>query len=641
MIKGTGVFADATLYNTEVTDLSNGDNTFIWTVSNGTCSANASVTIHVDAAVSASTTPIAAQCGIYTATLTGNDPAPGTGLWTTTSGATITNPTAFNSGVTGLSNGDNVFTWTVTNGTCSEFATLTIHVNSLPTIVVSKVDATWASAIDGSVTMTPTSSGTYRYTLNPGGLSSGDQTIAYTFSNLTAGNYNWTMTDVNTMCSISGSITVGQPASIPLSGTVNYYNAAHTLLNNVVVKLNQAGSTVQTTTTDGSGAYLFNNVRPGTYDVVMATLKDMGGINSTDAGQVNAWNVLQISGVHPEIEKVRFLSGDVTGDLVNNSPDAAAIQQYFLTVGTSPVFDKPWEFWKAGDMVTTQQNSADNVMHISIPAQSSPVTQNFLGLVSGDFNQSFTPSNLKSAGGRSNSLTLIKGESIEVLPVSTIDLPVKAGSAMQVGAISLILNYPVDKLQVEGVFMKGDTNQPIQFNTINGELRIAWNSLNPISLAKGETMLTVRLKTKSSLTAGEVCRFELAANLLNELADGGFDIIQNASLIMDGLQMKNGVTAAIDIPVHSAQLLMTSYPNPFRENANIKYTLPEAGQVYLEITSILGNRIRLLSNQQQAEGEYSMSLDGSKLVPGVYMITLRLTNQYGSEFTKTIRMVKQ
>jgi hypothetical protein len=425
---------------------------------------------------------------------------------------------------------------------------------------------------------------------------------------------------------------------VTVSGVVNYYNTPNTPMNLVTVTLHQNGKPdVYSDITGVSGTYSIKDVCPGNYQVIFKTIKDVGGINAGDAAQVNAWSVAPY-----EIEKVRFLAGDVSGpdddsQLRTNSNDASMILDYFVN---GVIFDKPWEFWKTGETVNkiSQPNTTAEI-NIPSPSESPSVTQNFLGLVSGDFNKSFTPTSEKYAIMSSRSLSLVKGENIQMLRETSVDLPIKVNSAMQIGAISLILNYPNDKLQIEGVFLKDRPEQSVKFSVKDGELRIGWYSLDPILLTSGETMLTVRLKTTSNLNEGEVYSFELAANPLNELANGKYVVIPDAKLIMDGLQMKNSITAAVDIPVQSV-LLMNSYPNPFRENAKIEYTLPEAGQVTLEIINILGNRIMLLANQQQTAGEYSSNLDGSRLVPGVYLIILKFENQYGV-LTKTIRMVKQ
>ena len=67
-------------------------------------------------------TDITPACGATTATLAGNTPAAGTGLWSVVSGtATITTPTSPTSGVTGLaaSGGTATLRWTISNGTCT------------------------------------------------------------------------------------------------------------------------------------------------------------------------------------------------------------------------------------------------------------------------------------------------------------------------------------------------------------------------------------------------------------------------------------------------------------------------------------------------------------------------------------------
>lgn len=524
---------------------------------------------------------------------------------------------------------------TSTDGvTTSNAALLTIDqsVAIAPTAIVTQPSC---SLVTGTISVTSTTTG---LSFSIDGTNYGNTTGIFT--GVVPGSYSLTAKNALGCVSPPANVVVNAvPAAIQLSGTVKYHNAANTPMNNAAVKLVQSGNIIQETLTGIAGDYLFANVCPGTYDVVLTSLKDVGGINSTDAGQANAWNVTQTGGVHAAIEKVRFLGGDVNGNNSILSSDAAMIQQYFLTLGTAPVFDTPWEFWKAGDMITTQPQTS-NVMTINITAGSGPVTQNFLGLASGDFNQSFVPSPLKSAIAASQTLKLLKGEIIPVLPMTTIDLPIKAGSAMRVGAISLILNYPEDKLQIEGVFLKDRADQSVGFNTINGELRIGWNSLSPLSVSNGETMLTIRVKTTSDMNEKDVYGFELAANPLNELADGEFNVIPDAALKINELQLQKSVTVGINSLDRSAELMLTSSPNPFKEKAFIKYLLPDNGHVTLEVSGITGNRITVLSNEQQIAGEHSMNLDGGALSPGVYLITLKLENQLGVKI-KTIRIIKQ
>jgi gliding motility-associated-like protein len=75
---------------------------------------------------------------INSATLSGNTPLVGTGLWTLISGtATITNPSSPNSTVTGLGIGANIFEWTITNANCPlSSSQVTINVVATPTVTV-------------------------------------------------------------------------------------------------------------------------------------------------------------------------------------------------------------------------------------------------------------------------------------------------------------------------------------------------------------------------------------------------------------------------------------------------------------------------------------------------------------------------
>ncbi len=67
-------------------------------------------------------------CGT-TSTFAGNDPTPDPGNWALLSGAgTPTTPTQFNSGVTGLAAGSNLFTWTITGSGCTSVDTVEIFV---------------------------------------------------------------------------------------------------------------------------------------------------------------------------------------------------------------------------------------------------------------------------------------------------------------------------------------------------------------------------------------------------------------------------------------------------------------------------------------------------------------------------------
>lgn len=124
VVSGSGTFTSGTTYNTQVTGVGQGDNVYRWTVTNTAdgCSDYADLTVTNNTPTTANAGSDGTSCdGNYT--LTGNEPTIGTGQWTTSSSAVITDDSQHNSEVTVLSGSNsgttNTFTWTITNNGCS------------------------------------------------------------------------------------------------------------------------------------------------------------------------------------------------------------------------------------------------------------------------------------------------------------------------------------------------------------------------------------------------------------------------------------------------------------------------------------------------------------------------------------------
>ncbi len=124
IISGFGYITNQTSYNTEVANLMRGVNTFRWTVTNGECSDSDQLQI-TNRETSAFVDLDFTTC-ISTTNLNASNPEYGIGLWTKILGeGIILTPTIYNSLVE-LSEGDNTFVWTVTEGECSDSDTVII-----------------------------------------------------------------------------------------------------------------------------------------------------------------------------------------------------------------------------------------------------------------------------------------------------------------------------------------------------------------------------------------------------------------------------------------------------------------------------------------------------------------------------------
>jgi hypothetical protein len=134
LISGTGTIANPSDPNTTVTGLGNGTSVFRWTITNFPCPSSideVSITTTLSA-VTANAGTDQTICGTNTQ-LIGNSPGTGNGQWTLVQGSgNITNFTSNQTSVTALSPGVNVFSWTITTGSCppsSDQVTITVVTN--------------------------------------------------------------------------------------------------------------------------------------------------------------------------------------------------------------------------------------------------------------------------------------------------------------------------------------------------------------------------------------------------------------------------------------------------------------------------------------------------------------------------------
>ncbi|MCD4730272.1 MAG: T9SS type A sorting domain-containing protein, partial [Bacteroidales bacterium] len=465
---------------------------------------------------------------------------------------------------------------------------------------------------------------------------SADEDAGFDYSIANAGKMDattWTYPTMGTLTTNSARITgvsgfsdfqIGNYLTATISGYLTYYNNANTPLNGVDVDLERASSSIQSTTTDASGYYEFTGINPGDYDVVTDYSQQTGSINSTDAAQVNLWSVTNNS-----IEKVRFYAGDVTGSLSVLSDDANLIQQYFLTMGNpTPAFISDWIIWSAGDLISANPG-AGGYPTVTVPLGAALLSQDFYGMVTGDFNRSFTPG---AKGTASKTLTLSYGDIIEV-GLSEFELPLYAGMDMDVGAISLILNFPSDILEVHGVYLGNDPNATLPYSVFENELRISWHSMSPLMLQTGEPLLTMMLAVNDPAGEDEIY-FSLAADPLNELANDNFDVIEDAVLIVDVIKT---MAVGIDEASLSNQIRFNNYPNPFSDATTIEYSIPVGGKVTIEIYDIMGNKIVVAVDEIQSSGDYQVKIDAARMQPGIYFARLALANDNIS-IIKTIKI---
>ena len=101
-----------------------------------------------------------------------------------------------------------------------------------------------------------------------------------------------------------------------------------------------------------------------------------------------------------------------------------------------------------------------------------------------------------------------------------------------VGAVSLVINYPSELMEVIDVKLQsGNSEKDLYYTTSSKELRIGWfASEEAISLIKDETLLVIKVKTKSNFKAGDVINLGINNSALCELADATGSPVENVYL---------------------------------------------------------------------------------------------------------------
>ncbi|HPO63129.1 MAG TPA: T9SS type A sorting domain-containing protein [Candidatus Kapabacteria bacterium] len=73
--------------------------------------------------------------------------------------------------------------------------------------------------------------------------------------------------------------------------------------------------------------------------------------------------------------------------------------------------------------------------------------------------------------------------------------------------------------------------------------------------------------------------------------------------------------------------MLTNQPNPFNDQTEITYKIPENEDVQVNISSINGELKATYKQGNQETGIYNILFDGSNLLGGVYVLDLIFENE--------------
>jgi gliding motility-associated-like protein len=183
---------------TEVNSLAYGDNIYVWTITNGTCTTSDTVIVHVDSLVNATAGADQTICSsVGQVVIAANDPTQGIGTWSTSSTAVFADSSQAGTTASGLSIAGNYdLIWTITNGTCISSDTLTITVDSNDVAVAGPDQQLCETISSTNLSATPATIGTGVWSTTSAAIITDVNDPATSVSGLVIGDniFVWTIT---------------------------------------------------------------------------------------------------------------------------------------------------------------------------------------------------------------------------------------------------------------------------------------------------------------------------------------------------------------------------------------------------------------------------------------------------------------
>lgn len=190
------------------------------------------------------------------------------------------------------------------------------------------------------------------------------------------------------------------------------------------------------------------------------------------------------------------------------------------------------------------------------------------------------------------------------------------GPVMHVQSISIVrLNLNGNRSQAEAkIAIYDSSNQPVSGATVAG------NFTGPSSSSESGTTNTngeVTFSTRALKNPVGVWCFEVTdINLTGATYDVNANEKTSACEVGTA---KKSITKAKEI----SSISLNQYPNPFKTSTQITFQLPEQKHVVLEVYTVLGKRIKVLTNQNYEAGQYIIDWNAQKLAAGMYFLQMR------------------
>ena len=392
------------------------------------------------------------------------------------------------------------------------------------------------------------------------------------------------------------------PAPRVVSGHISYASTIPIKLKNVQIALSVGNTVAYSANTDTLGNYLIPGVMPGHYKLSVSSTHTWGGVNAADALVILKHYVGQIT-----LAGLKLKAADVDNSHYVNSNDALQASKRF-TGNISSFAAGDWVFDTANLSVTFNN-----------------ITKDLQGLCVGDVNASFIAPNNRIKPD----VELKTSGQLEVDKEATFDIPVMTSQDLQPGAISLVMNYPSDILEIKDVVVN-EAIGSLDFRAANGELRIAWYNKTALNLKAGEPLLHLVVRMLDPNAELQNVTFSLEGRE-SQITTDAAEVIHDVMLIVPSLKARSVVSTDFS--------LVTNFPNPLQYTTTFSIIPPEEGTISVFLFNATGEKVQeIVTNHEVSKSLNTFVFDASALAEGVYYYTVDF-NGISMNLQRTKKMV--
>ncbi|MFK7932088.1 MAG: peroxidase family protein [Saprospiraceae bacterium] len=410
-------------------------------------------------------------------------------------------------------------------------------------------------------------------------------------------------------------------APTQVSGNVRTQTGDNLVELEVILK-DSLDATTSTFTT-AAGTFAFAEVPKCEEQWIYPVKNDdtMNGISTFDIIVI----LKDILGTQKMTNPYQIIAADVNNSGSITTGDLIALRRLILGQWTELPDNTSWRFVDADYVFPDPLNPFLEAFpeRVKVDKMYNHNRQDFIAIKIGDVNNSAIPNALFATDDRTFTDVLeLTIDDMHLEKGQTYTIPVTAEQVTDLAGYQFTLNYASDLIELNQIQGGADFNQT-HYNVMSDAVTVSWNG----------TVANNDLLTLNFTALAEDVK-------LSEVFD-----LDSRYVAAEAYEVKTGALNTLDVNLNfngnltNEAVLYQNTPNPFATTTAIRFDLPEASEVQLEITDLTG-RIVAVRNGQFAAGSHQFDLTTKELVVtnGVLNYRLIVDNQV---ITKRMVVTKQ